>query len=88
MKWRRNRSNKRRWQRDHLINRDGAVCKICEKPFKSMKDITFDHIVPKSKGGTDELENIQLAHFRCNLSKADMLPEEFEEFQKGGSLVE
>lgn len=87
-KWRRNKSNKRRWQRDHLINRDGAVCQICEKPFTSMKDITFDHIVPVSKGGTDELENIQLAHYKCNQSKADMLPEEFEHFQKGGTLVE
>lgn len=53
-----------------------------------MKDITFDHILPKSKGGDDELENLQLAHFRCNQTKSNMTKEEFDEFQKGGALVE
>ena len=87
-KWRRNRSNKRRWQRDHLITKFGAVCQICKNPFKSMKDITFDHIIPVSKGGLDELDNYQLAHSNCNQTKNDMTPEEFDEFQKGGKLVE
>lgn len=53
-----------------------------------MKDITFDHIIPMSKGGLDEIDNFQLAHFECNQTKADMTPEEFTEFQKGGRLVE
>lgn len=87
-KWNRNKSNTRRWQRDHLINKFGAVCQICTKPFLSMKDITFDHIVPISKGGLDEISNFQLAHFHCNQTKNDMTMEEFLEFQKGGKLVE
>lgn len=53
-----------------------------------MKDITFDHILPLSKGGFDELENYQLAHWKCNQAKGDMTQEEFDEFQKGGKLVE
>ena len=53
-----------------------------------MKEITFDHIIPMSRGGVDELENLQLVHLHCNHAKADMLPEEFEIFQKGGKLVE
>ena len=28
--------------------------------------ITFDHIVPESDGGTDDLNNLQLAHRLCN----------------------
>lgn len=53
-----------------------------------MKDITFDHYVPTSKGGFDELDNYRLAHYACNLLKRDMTIEEFNIFQKGGELVE
>lgn len=87
-KWRRNKSLTRRWQRNHLIAKYGFKCHLCTLPFKSMKDITFDHHVPVSKGGTDELENYRLAHDECNSEKADMTPEEWEIFQKGGELVE
>lgn len=87
-KWRRNRSLTRRWQRSALIQKYGAVCYICSLPFKSMKDITFDHLIPLSKGGMSELDNFRLAHYECNYLKADMTPEEFKEFQQGGILVE
>lgn len=87
-KWRRNRSLARRWQRNSLINRRGAECYYCGFAFLSMKDITFDHYIPLSKGGLDELENYRLAHLNCNQLKANMLPSEFEIFQKGGELVE
>ncbi len=87
-KWRRNKSLTRRWQRNALIRRYGAICYYCEHPFASMKDITFDHALPISKGGTDELENLRLAHNECNFAKGVMTEEEFLEFQKGGDLVE
>lgn len=53
-----------------------------------MKEITFDHKVPISKGGLDELSNFGLAHYECNQSKGNMSEEEFKRFQKGGDLVE
>jgi len=87
-KWRRNKSLTRRWQRNHLIKIYGNICSICGNPFKSIKDITFDHYIPVSKGGFDLLENYRLAHLNCNQLKNDMTPDEFEEFQKGGKLVE
>jgi len=87
-KWKRNKSLKRRWQRSALIRKYGAVCYLCGLSFKSMKDITFDHWLPFSKGGLDEFENYRLAHLECNQEKKDMTPEEWEEFQKGGKLVE
>lgn len=87
-KWRRNKSLTRRWQKNHLIKKYGCICWICDLPFKSIKDITFDHYIPISKGGFDLLENYRLAHFHCNQLKADMTPEEFQEFQQGGKLVE
>lgn len=87
-KWRRNKSLTKRWQRNHLINKYSGICYICEKPFKSKKDITIDHYLPISKGGFDELENYRIAHFPCNQMKGDMTPEEFTIFQRGGELVE
>ncbi len=86
-KWRRNKSLTRRWQRNHLINKHGNFCYYCGNSFESIKDITFDHWIPISKGGLDLLENYRLAHFVCNQLKADMTPEEYREFQDNNSLV-
>lgn len=30
---------------------------------------SVDHVVPVVEGGTDDKENLQLAHLRCNLAK-------------------
>jgi len=56
-KWRRNLSSSRRWQKNHLVNKYGAICYICKGEFEKSKDITFDHWVPISKGGLDDLSN-------------------------------
>jgi 5-methylcytosine-specific restriction endonuclease McrA len=46
-----------------------------------MKEITLDHIESISKGGDDEISNLQLAHFSCNQTKDTMTQEEFDIFQ-------
>ena len=33
-------------------------------------ELTIDHFVPLSRGGTDDLENLVYACFRCNINKA------------------
>lgn len=48
-----------------------AVDRSLEWPHPLSKSV--DHIVPISKGGTDDIENLQLAHLRCNISKHDRL---------------
>lgn len=87
-KWRRNKSLRRRWQKNHLLAKYGNLCHLCSEPFEKSSDITIDHHMPRSKGGFDELENYRLAHDACNQLKADMTPEEFEVFQNGGEKVE
>lgn len=56
----------------YLMKRDRSRCGICRKPVRTQKGPmrpSIDHIVPLSSGGKHELANVQLAHYRCNLSK-------------------
>lgn len=50
-----------------LAERDGPLCSKCG----SSDDLSVDHIQPLSKGGSDELENLQILCLSCNISKGD-----------------
>lgn len=78
--WRR-KAFAKKWNKKHLINRDGNICWICKKPFESMKDATLDHIFPRSKGGLDTIDNLKLAHLKCNNARGSMTMDEFLELQ-------
>jgi 5-methylcytosine-specific restriction endonuclease McrA len=41
--------------------------------------MTKDHILPKSKGGTDDLDNLQTMCHRCNGKKGNKTPVELQE---------
>lgn len=66
MKWKKPKGRERRWNKKELLRRDGNLCALCKEPMLTMKDITIDHIQPVSKGGTDDIKNLQLAHPHCN----------------------
>jgi len=50
-----------------VIARDGGACRICGKLVTGRGDV--DHIVPKSRGGTDALDNLQYTHAECHSRK-------------------
>lgn len=61
-----------------LAERDGTNCGICGDPVdmdlrrsESNMCASVDHITPRSRGGTHEPENLQLAHLLCNQVKSD-----------------
>jgi len=60
----------------YLRKRDGDNCAICGKKVGSGKRLaktrraSIDHIVPVVKGGTNDLENLQLSHLHCNIAKS------------------
>ena len=50
-----------------------STCQYCLNKF-ALKDLTIDHIIPKSRGGTDQHENRTLACLRCNQKKGSQSP--------------
>ncbi len=46
-------------------------CEYCLAPDEfSSKEFHVEHVTPRARGGPDVLDNLALACFRCNLSKA------------------
>ena len=58
--------------RFNLFLRDGFRCQYCG----AGDDLTFDHVVPRSRGGRTRWDNVVAACAQCNLKKANRLPEE------------
>lgn len=81
-KWKRARSLPRRWQKNHLINKYGTICYLCQKEM-TVQEMTIDHEIPMSLGGPDTLDNYRLAHSSCNHLKNNLNLEEFLAFQAG-----
>lgn len=65
-----------------IWERQNEKCAYCGQR-KQLKRMTVDHIIPLSKGGTDDIENLQCTCKKCNRLKDDMLPHEFTEFIRG-----
>jgi 5-methylcytosine-specific restriction endonuclease McrA len=56
--------------RFNVFLRDKFSCQYCG----SRDELTFDHVVPRSKGGTTSWENVVAACSSCNLTKGDKMP--------------
>lgn len=44
-----------------------------ERPDGYIDRMTADHIIPKSKGGSDDLDNLQPMCYTCNTTKGDKI---------------
>lgn len=58
--------------RFNVFLRDKFTCQYCG----AQEDLTFDHVIPRSKGGSTTWENVITACSPCNLRKADKMPKE------------
>lgn len=57
-----------------LLMRDGDGCCYCKKTFPHYH---VDHVIPRSRGGPDKLDNLVLACPPCNMAKGARTPEEW-----------
>jgi 5-methylcytosine-specific restriction endonuclease McrA len=53
-----------------LYEKDSGICGICSLPVE-ISNASIDHIIPVSKGGTHTWDNVQLAHYKCNIIKSN-----------------
>lgn len=63
-------------ERSEIYIRDKGKCGICGK-FIPLNEFTIDHIVPISKGGTYDYDNLQCCCFKCNQLKSNEMPDDF-----------
>lgn len=83
------------WQTlaDRIAARDGGWrCHYCSGALFSTKDPmpywpsegrtipTIDHKLPRSRGGTDALDNLVLACNKCNARKRNLTDEEYNDW--------
>lgn len=75
------RAKSRSWitpaRRLRLYVRDNYMCHLCGEVTDPTLDATdanyptLDHLIPRSKGGTDDDTNLSTAHFECNWIRSD-----------------
>ena len=63
------------FNRKNLFERDRNTCQFCGKKDLT-QDLTIDHVIPRSRGGTSHWENCVIACLPCNLKKGNRLIEE------------
>ena len=61
--------------RFNVFLRDSFLCQYCGEGYPA-EDLTFDHVVPRSRGGRTSWTNVVTACQSCNLHKGDRLPQE------------
>ena len=68
--------------RFNLFLRDLFACQYCAERG-STADLTFDHVLPKSRGGRTTWENVVTACAGCNLEKGGRTPRESKMHPRG-----
>lgn len=68
-------AQRRRVIRAALILRDGMLCHWCREPMKrdvglhAPERLSIDHVVARADGGTNDIDNLVLAHQGCNIER-------------------
>lgn len=61
--------------RKNILLRDRYTCQFCGRVLPA-SELTLDHVVPRSRGGHTDWDNLVACCHSCNNLKGDRLPEE------------
>ena len=64
-----------KFSRVNIYARDGYKCQYCGVKC-SISELTYDHVIPRSKGGKTTWENIVTCCYPCNGAKGNRTPSE------------
>lgn len=64
-----------KFSRVNIYARDKYRCQYCGKKAP-MKELTYDHVMPRSRGGKTTWTNIVTCCYECNRTKANRTPRE------------
>jgi|HubBroStandDraft_4_1064222.scaffolds.fasta_scaffold15185_2 5-methylcytosine-specific restriction endonuclease McrA len=63
------------------MQKQGCLCAMCGHRFPAAGELneelqvkyaaTFDHVIPRSQGGADDVTNLRLVHRGCNRARGD-----------------
>ena len=62
-----------KFSRQNIYARDRYRCQYCGARFAT-EDLTYDHVIPKSRGGKTQWKNIVTCCIDCNRKKGGMTP--------------
>lgn len=73
------KSNRAKVVKRKVYERDKWTCQICKE--KLNRDVhwndpmapSIDHVIPRAKGGSNHIDNLQAAHRKCNADKKAMI---------------
>jgi 5-methylcytosine-specific restriction endonuclease McrA len=64
-----------KFNRRNIFARDNNRCQYCGRKFAT-SELSLDHVVPRSRGGGANWENIVCACLKCNVRKGGRTPRE------------
>jgi len=67
-----NLPRKVKFSRQNLYHRDNFTCQYCHQP-QPAHQLTYDHVIPRSRGGETSWTNVVTACVHCNLKKGNKL---------------
>ena len=54
------------WRQRELAKRQGGHCPICHDSLHNDEELHVHHVIPKSRGGEDAIQNLALVHLYCH----------------------
>lgn len=70
-----------RYYRKEIRKGNFPLCYLCGQPIKKQNEVSQDHLICKSAGGTSNRENLATTHKLCNNKRGCMTVQQWFDMQ-------